>query len=93
MSLSNDEKELIKSIEKDEWQSISSLQKEIAQSKKIAAATLRKSKRMNLRMTEKDLEAVKIKAMEERVPYQTLVTSIIHKYVSGKLVEKPDKNS
>ena len=88
MGLLKKEKELIKSIEKDEWKSISNLQKEIQYSKKMAAATLRKDKRMNIRMTKKDLEAIKIKAMEEGVPYQTLVTSIIHKFVSGKLIEK-----
>ncbi len=88
MGLLKKEKELIKSIERDEWKSISNLQKEIQYSKKMAAATLRKDKRMNIRMTKKDLEAIKIKAMEEGVPYQTLVTSIIHKFVSGKLIEK-----
>jgi len=91
MGLSKEEKDLIKSIEKDEWESVSNLQKEIARSKKIAEATLKKSKRMNIRMTEKDMEAIKIKAMEESIPYQTLVSSIIHKYVSGRLIEKPRK--
>ena len=43
---------------------------------------------MNIRIAQKDLNALKIKALEEGVPYQTLVSSIIHKYLSGKLIEK-----
>jgi predicted DNA binding CopG/RHH family protein len=46
-----------------------------------------KDQRMNIRIGKKDLEGIKAKALEEGMPYQTLVASIIHKYVSGKLKE------
>ena len=49
-----------------------------------------KDQRMNIRINKDDLEGIKAKAAEEGLPYQTLVTSIIHKYVSGKLIEKRD---
>ena len=47
----------------------------------------RKDQRMNIRISKRDLERIKSKAMEEGVPYQTLVTSVLHKYVTGKLSE------
>ncbi len=86
--LDKEESELLKSIERDEWKSISNLQEEIERSKKIARATIVKDQRMNIRISKKDLEALKIRAIEEGMPYQTLVSSILHKYLSGKLVEK-----
>jgi predicted DNA binding CopG/RHH family protein len=87
-NLDKEESELLKSIERDEWKSISNLQEEIERSKKIARATIVKDQRMNIRISTKDLEALKIRAIEEGMPYQTLVSSILHKYLSGKLVEK-----
>ena len=53
-----------------------------------ARSTLSKDQRVNIRLSAKDLEDIKIRAMEEGIPYQTLMGSILHKYVSGKLVEK-----
>jgi len=43
---------------------------------------------MNVRIAKKDLDALKVKALEEGIPYQTLVSSIIHKFLSGRLIEK-----
>ena len=88
MKFDKEEKELITSIEKGEWRSISTLQKEIEKSKKIAKATLRKDQRMNIRISKKDLNALKVKAIEEGIPYQTLVSRLIHKYLSGSFIEK-----
>ena len=56
--------------------------------KKYADATIKKDKRMNIRISERDLKNLKIKALEEGLPYQTLVSMVLHKYVSGRLVEK-----
>ena len=44
--------------------------------------------RVNIRMSKKDLEALQTRALEEGIPYQTLMASILHKYVSGRLVHK-----
>lgn len=88
MKLDKEEKYLIDSIEKGEWRSIADLQREIERSKEIAKETVVKDQRMNIRIAKKDLDALKVKAMEEGIPYQTLVSSIIHKYLSGSLVEK-----
>ena len=53
-----------------------------------ASNTLLKDQRMNIRISKHDLDGIKLKAMEEGLPYQTLVASIIHKYLTGTLVER-----
>jgi predicted DNA binding CopG/RHH family protein len=85
--LDHEEQELSKSIERGEWQSVDNLQKEIEKTKKYANATFKKDHRMNIRIAKKDLAALKVRALEEGIPYQTLVSSILHKYLSGRLVE------
>ncbi|MDJ0818253.1 MAG: antitoxin [Desulfobacterales bacterium] len=82
-----DELELMKSVETDEWVSVENLEEEIKKAKQAAEATLKKSERMNIRISPNDLRRLKIKAMEEGMPYQTLVSSIIHKYLIGRLQE------
>ena len=47
-----------------------------------------KTRNINIRISEYDLEKVKRKSVEEGMPYQTLIASVIHKYVSGKLVDE-----
>ncbi len=83
-----EELELMKSIETEEWVSVNNLEEEIEKAKKAAEATLTKSERMNIRITPNDLRRLKIRAMEEGMPYQTLVSSIIHKYLIGRLQEQ-----
>ena len=86
--LEGEERKLMRSVENDEWQTVENLQQEIERSQKIAEATIKKDERMNIRMTKRDMDALKIKALEEGMPYQTLVSSILHKYLAGSLVEK-----
>ncbi len=88
ITLDQEEQALSESIEKEEWKSVPDLEEEIRKSKEYAKATFTKNKRMNIRIAQKDLNALKIRALEEGIPYQTLVSSIIHKYLSGRLVEK-----
>jgi len=84
----NEEKELLQSIDKDEWKSIKNKKALISQLKETAANTMAKDQRMNIRIGKRDLEGIKAKAIEEGIPYQTLVASVIHKYVNGKLKEE-----
>ncbi|MBA7690094.1 hypothetical protein ES703_98618 [subsurface metagenome] len=88
MRIDPEEKELMESVERGEWRSIVDLQNEIEKSQRYARETTVKNQRMNIRISRRDLEDLKIKALEEGMPYQTLLSSIIHKYLSGKLVEK-----
>jgi len=52
-----------------------------------AKATLKKNKNINIRITENDLNSIKMKAAREGLPYQTLIGSLLHKYASGYLKE------
>lgn len=83
-----EEKEILESYEKDEWQPVSDLRAETERYRKQASATFRKDKRITIRISEKDLAGIQKRALEEGIPYQTLIASILHKYVSGRLTEK-----
>jgi len=78
--LDNEEKQLVDNFEKNEFVSIANLKSSKAEYKKHAKNTLNKSKNINLRLTEKDLLKVKRKAVRNGIPYQTLLSSLIHQY-------------
>ncbi|MEA3372382.1 MAG: CopG family antitoxin [Campylobacterota bacterium] len=86
--LDQEEAELLDSVEAGEWVSVDNLKEEISSHQQIAKNTLKKDKRVNLRMSSKDLEAIKTFAVEEGLPYQTLMSSILHKFITGRLVDK-----
>jgi len=83
-----EEKQLQKSIEEDEWTSVEDIKEYKKHLREVAARTMLKDQRMNIRIAKRDLDGLKAKALEEGIPYQTLVSSILHKYVIGKLKEK-----
>ncbi len=85
--LNQEEKEILDSYESDEWVSISN-PSDIVKYKAAAKNTFKKNKRVNIRMTEMDLELLQERALIEGLPYQTLMSSVIHKYVTGRLVDK-----
>ncbi len=85
--LDKEEKELLDSIESGEWETIPDLEEEIEKSKQYAKATFKKDKRLNIRISKHDLDALKVKVLEQGMPYQTLASSILHKYTTGRLVE------
>jgi len=86
--LDSEEQELIESLEGDNWESAGDIEGWKTLLSKTATDTLTKDQRMNIRVTKNDLDGIKVKAAEEGIPYQTLVASIIHKYITGKLCEK-----
>ena len=88
MKLSDEEKELLESVEREEWKTIPHVKKETKRYQEYAKATLKKDKRVNIRLSEKDLHDIQKKAIREGLPYQTLIASILHKYISGQLVDK-----
>jgi predicted DNA binding CopG/RHH family protein len=85
--LDEEEKTLIESYDKDEWQSVKGFNEEKKKYRRYARNTLLKNKRINIRISEKDLINLKAKSIEEGIPYQSLISSVLHKYVNGKLVE------
>jgi predicted DNA binding CopG/RHH family protein len=88
MKLNTEEQELLESYETDEWQPVDNLAEAKQAYSAYARATFKKDKRVNIRISSKDLEAIQKRALEEGLPYQTLITSILHKFVSGRLVER-----
>lgn len=70
-----------------EWQSVNNLKAYKKHLQETAAKTMLKNQRMNIRIAKRDLDRLKAKALEEGLPYQTLVSSILHKYLTGKLKE------
>nr|VFK59234.1 MAG: Predicted DNA binding protein, CopG/RHH family [Candidatus Kentron sp. TUN] len=88
MTLTKEEKEILDSVENGEWRRIPDFEQETTRYREIAKATSRKDKRVNISMTGRDLIRIEKAAMREGIPYQTLISSILHKYVNGRLVEK-----
>ena len=85
--LDKEEQEILESVENGEWISIPNVKTKIKKYADYARNTLKKDKRLNIRMSGVDLEMIQRKAIEEGIPYQTLISSLLHKYVSGRLIE------
>jgi len=93
IKLNKQEKEILDSFERGEWESTPNLKKEIKKHREYALKTLKKDKRVNIRMSSKVLEELKAIAIENGIPYQTLMSSILHRYVSGRLIDKSRQNN
>jgi len=72
-----DEKELLESVERGEWKSAKGGKRERARYSRYAKATFRKDRRLNIRLSSKDLEAIQKRALAEGLPYQTLISSLL----------------
>jgi predicted DNA binding CopG/RHH family protein len=88
VTCNDEEKELAESFERGEWRSVKNLAKERQKLQNAAKATLRKDARINIRLSSKDLGDIQVIAAREGIPYQTLLSSVIHKYATGLLTEK-----
>jgi len=86
-NLDKEEKEILNSFDNEEWKSVEDQTEEKRKYSRYARNTLLKSKRINIRISERDLINLKAKSLEEGIPYQSLISSVLHKYVNGKLVE------
>ena len=83
------EASILRSFERGEWKPIKNLQREKERYRKAATETLLKNRRVNIRISAMDLECLQARAASEGLPYQTLMASVLHKFVSGRLVEGP----
>ena len=86
--LDAEEKDLLESYERGEWKTVDNITEERAMLQEAARNTLRKEKRINIRLSAKDLFDIQAAAAEEGMPYQTLISSIIHKYAAGALIDR-----
>jgi len=82
-----EEREILEAFERGEINVVHDKSAELAKHREYAAATFKKDKRINIRISNKDLSALQKRALAEGIPYQTLIASVLHKYVDGRLVE------
>jgi predicted DNA binding CopG/RHH family protein len=82
------EQEVLSAFEKGKLKSVAT-KAELAAFKAAARATAIKDRRVNIRLSSGDLSDIQVKALEEGVPYQTLIASVLHKYVTGRFAERP----
>ena len=82
-----EEREILEHFERGELTPASGAQREMEAARQAARNTFNKTRRVNLRITERDFNLAHARAREEGIPYQTLLSSIIHKYLSGRLTE------
>lgn len=88
IKLDKEERSIVASFERGEWKPVRNLREEIARHRQYAKNTLRKDRRVNIRISSKDLEELQTIALQEGIPYQTLMGSILHRYAAGRLADK-----
>ena len=86
--LNPEEKEILQAFEAGKLKPVKNRARELARHRKVAEATFAKDSRINIRISSKDLRALQKRALVEGLPYQTLVASVLHKYVEGQIVEQ-----
>ena len=86
--MSVEERDILERFERGELRSAPGAERELKAASQAARDTFNKTKRVNLRVTERDFNLAHARAREEGIPYQTLLSSVIHKYLSGRLTEK-----
>ncbi len=86
--LDSEEQEILDAFERGELRSRPDAGEEAREAREAARNTFNKTRRVNLRLTEQDFERAHVRAREEGIPYQTLLSSVIHKYLSERLVER-----
>jgi predicted DNA binding CopG/RHH family protein len=82
-----EEMQILQDFESGEFERIRNFQKEKSDLEEAARSTLQKGKRINIRISLRDLESLQMRAAREGIPYQTYISSSLHKLVSGRLKE------
>lgn len=77
-----EEKDVLEAFESGEYKSVLTDERKKLLAE-VAENTFKKDKRINIRLSSRDLDALQRRALREGIPYQTLVSSVLHKYVSG----------
>lgn len=82
---------ILKAYEAGEFRTVSPSKAQLRKFREAARATFIKDRRVNVRLSSPDLMDIQARAVEEGMPYQTLIASVLHKFVSGRLEEKPSR--
>ena len=88
MKYDKEEKNIIDAYESGKIKLFTPSKKELENIKRIAKNTFKKDKRITLRLYDHDYKGIQKKALELGIPYQTLISGIIHRYVEGELISK-----
>ena len=88
MKLEKKEKDLLEVFERGRMKSVPNVKSEISRYREYAKAHFQKNKRVNIRISESDLVLLQKKAVLDGLPYQTLMSSVLHKFISGRLADK-----
>lgn len=88
MKLTKDERTALRSYEDGEWESSKDVDSDRRKLRLYAKNALRKDKRVNIRISENDLVELQKRAVRDGLPYQTLISSVLHRFVNGRLVDK-----
>ena len=88
MKLDKEEKEILKAYESGQLKLSKPSQKELNAIKAAAESTFKKDRRITIRLYDHDYKGIQKKALQMGIPYQTLISSIIHRYIEGDLVSK-----
>ncbi len=85
------EKQILSAYDAGKLKSTVTSEASLRRYREYARATLTKNKRVNIRLSSPDLMDIQTRAAEEGVPYQTLIASVLHKFVTGRFTEKPSR--
>ncbi len=89
VELDEEEREILEAYERGETVPVPDMEARIAEYQEAARNFFRKDRRVNIRISNRDILALQEIAQEEGIPHQTLMASILHKHVTGRLIERP----
>ena len=87
VKLDDEERDILEAFVEGKLESIADLDAELEKHREYAAGTFKKDKRISIRISSRDLALLRKRALVEGLPYQTLIASVLHKYVDGRLKE------
>lgn len=88
MKYDKEEKDIIDAYERGKMKLSTPSKKELRNIKAIAKSTFKKDKRITIRLYDHDYKGIRKKALEMGIPYQTLISGMIHRYIEGELISK-----
>ncbi len=83
--LNEEELQVLKDVEAGKYKSVANVKEEIKRAREAAKNTLQKTKNINIRLPERDIQKLKAKAAENNLPYQTLISMLLRQYTKGEI--------
>lgn len=86
--LDHEDRSVLEAYQQGRLKPVALSSEEVESYRSAARAVTRKDQRVNIRISSQDLEELKVRAMQEGMPYQTLMASVLHMYLTGRLITK-----